>query len=212
MLSWPLWLTVSVFLRAYSLVSAPRDKHLEVLVVLVDGGRLSTRLHSLTIDDTLEVSHEARGNFTLERIPDDHNLWMMATGTGVGPFISILEQGELWRRQGKAFLLYGVRYQSDLAYYERIRHWLLRYPQKFCFVPVVSREIPDYGVYGRLTAMLDNQRVQKVCGHVMSADTDSIMLCGNPDMIRDITQLLEHSGHKKHRLTDGGNIHTERYW
>ncbi len=198
--------------RAYSLVSAPRDSHLEVLVVLVEGGRLSTYLHSLAVDDILEISGEAKGKFTLEVIPDEHNLWMMATGTGVGPFISMLEQGELWRRKGKAFLLYGVRYQNDLAYYQRIRHWLLSYPQKFCFVPVVSREIPDYGVYGRLTALLDNQRVQNVCGHQISADTDSVMLCGNPEMIQDTTALLEHSGHKRYRPREGGNIHTERYW
>ena len=102
--------------RAYSLVSAPREQHLEVLVVKVDDGQFTPYLHSLAVGDTLEVSDSARGDFTLEKIPEKNNLWLIATGTGVSPFLSMLTEGELWRRKGRVFLIYGVRYLDDLAY------------------------------------------------------------------------------------------------
>lgn len=198
--------------RAYSLVSAPREQHLEVLVVKVDDGQFTPYLHSLAVGDTLDVSESARGDFTLEKIPEKNNLWLIATGTGVSPFLSMLTEGELWRRKGRVFLIYGVRYLDDLAYYERIRHWLAAYSRNFCFIPVVSREIPDYGIYGRLTALLGNQRLEKVCGAQINAQSDSVMLCGNPKMIEDATTILESVGLQKYRPSKGGSIHTERYW
>lgn len=198
--------------RAYSLVSAPHQGHLEVLVVLVEEGRLTPKLHQLQVGDSIEVSIPAKGDFTLNHIPQHHNLWLMATGTGVSPFISMLESGEVWRRKGRTFLIYGVRYQSDLAYYEKIQQWLAMYSLNFCFIPVVSREIPDYGIYGRLTALLENQRLEKVCGQSLNALTDSVLLCGNPQMIEDVTGILEGLGLHKYKPKTGGNIFTERYW
>ena len=109
--------------RAYSLVNAPNAGPLQVLAVKVADGQLSPALHLLQPGDRLLVSARASGHLTLSEIPDGDALWLLATGTGISPFLSMLASAEPWRRFARIVLVYAVRHQRDLAHLADIEQW-----------------------------------------------------------------------------------------
>ncbi|SQI43109.1 Ferredoxin--NADP reductase [Providencia alcalifaciens] len=102
--------------RAYSYVNAPSDNRLEFYFVIVPNGKLSPKLAELQVGDTLQITDEASGFFVLDEIPECRHLWMLSTGTAIGPFLSILQENKGLERFDKIVLLHAVRYQKDLSY------------------------------------------------------------------------------------------------
>ncbi|WP_440056947.1 ferredoxin--NADP reductase (plasmid) [Pseudoalteromonas sp. T1lg65] len=197
--------------RAYSFVNAPSQSHLEFLLVEVPGGNLSPPLHRLCVGDTVDVATQANGFFVLDELPDCRVLWMMSTGTAIGPFISMLRAGELWQRFEQINLIHGVRKNSDLCYQDELTE-IQNTQQTFNYLPLVTRELPELGLRGRITELIrDNQLLQHF-GYQSFPEQSHFMLCGNPDMVKETSGLLNKLGFERHRRAKPGHITVEQYW
>lgn len=201
-----------VLSRPYSLVNSPNDPYLEIVAVPVEEGKLSPALHALKIGDSVKVMSPATGFLILDEVPNSDTLWLLATGTGVGPFLSILHTEQVWQEYQHVVLVYGVRFQSDLAYLQQIEHLQSKFNSRFSFVPIVTREESEGVLNGRIPELIRNNKIQTFCGQQLSAENSQIMLCGNPDMIKDTLELLEQKGMTKHLRRSPGQISMERYW
>ncbi|MGZ9897368.1 ferredoxin--NADP reductase [Shewanella gaetbuli] len=202
--------------RAYSIVNAPGDDFIEVLAVAVEDGQLSPQLQSLSIGDTIDVSPKASGFMTLDEIPQGElqgkHLWLLSTGTAVGPFISMLLTSEPWERFEKVVLVYGVRLAVDLAYINIIQQLQLQYPEQFCFVPIVTRESYDGALNCRIPQAIDSGLLQKQLQLDINPQDSQVMICGNPGMIADAQNTLEELGLTKNLRRAPGQITVEKYW
>ena len=198
--------------RPYSLVNAPEDPLLDFYSVLVDDGLLSPALHKLTKGDSIYVADLITGFLVIGEIPLQHkNLWLIATGTGLGPFLSILRTREVWDRFDKLVLVHAVRYAGERTYSETIqelqnRHSNLRY------VSFVSREKPGNALEGRVPPALADGRLETLARLEMKPEDTHLMLCGNPAMLKNVQEVMKPRGFKRNRRRDPGNITTENYW
>jgi len=201
-----------VLSRPYSLVNGPDDNELEIIAVPVEDGLLSPKLQSLEVGDELKIMAPATGFLVLDEVPQSRDLWMIATGTGVGPFLSILATEQVWQSYKNIILVYGARYEQDLAYVPLIETWSKKYASQFHFVPIVSREHKDDRLHGRIPRLLKTLSIQEKVGLDIHVDHSQVMLCGNPAMIEDATQTLIALGLSKHLRRSPGHISLERYW
>ncbi|MGI3043435.1 ferredoxin--NADP reductase [Shewanella algae] len=202
--------------RAYSLVNAPGTDYLEILAVAVDQGQLSPDLQSLQPGDSISVTDKATGFMTLDEIPkgelQGRHLWFLATGTAVGPFLSMLDTQEPWQRFDKVVLVYGVREVQDLAYLDKIRGYQQTYHEQFVFVPSVTREDFDGALRCRIPDGLQSGEIEAKAGLSISAKDSQLMLCGNPGMIQGATAVLIDKGLAKNLRRAPGQITVEKYW
>ncbi|MDD8061305.1 ferredoxin--NADP reductase [Shewanella metallivivens] len=202
--------------RAYSLVNPPGTDYVEVLAVAVEEGQLSPVLQSLTPGDTVEITPKAIGFMTLDEIPQGalqgKHLWFLATGTAVGPFISMLATDEPWERFEKVVLVYGVRLAEDLAYLDTIKQLQHTYPQQFIFIPIVTREdFPD-ALSCRIPDGITSGLIEQKAGLDINAEHSQVMICGNPGMISDAQAALIEKGLNKNLRRVPGQITVEKYW
>ncbi|MEM5498878.1 ferredoxin--NADP reductase [Paraglaciecola mesophila] len=202
----------NIISRPYSLVSHPRSSELEIMAVPVEEGILSPKLHELREGDGLKVMAPATGFLVLNEVPDSDNIWLIATGTGVGPFLSILAGVEIWQRYKKVVLIYAARYQNDLAYGEFIQQCKSQHPAQFCYLPIVSREEVKGALHGRIPELLQSGEIINTANTPLSNQQSQVMLCGNPQMIEDAMATLKDMGLKKHLRRSPGQITQERYW
>ncbi len=202
--------------RAYSLVNSPDTNYVEVLAVAVEDGQLTPTLHSLNVGGEVEVSTKAAGFMVLDEIPKGEkqgkHLWFLATGTAVGPFISIMETDEPWQRFEQVILVYGVREITDLAYLEQLRELEKRYPTQFRLVLSVTRQTYSGALSQRIPDGLKNGVIEQKVGLKLSAADSQIMICGNPGMITDAQTILLDKGLTKNLRRAPGNITVEKYW
>lgn len=201
-----------VLSRPYSLVNSPENKYLEIIAVPVAEGSLSPKLHELGDGDAIKVMSPATGFLILDEVPSSQTLFLVATGTGVGPFISILDTTQPWQTYQEIVLVYGVRHANDLAYQDKIKGWQSKYGEQFSFVPIVSRDDVDGALKGRIPQLLAEQKIQQMSGRTLSAQSSQVMMCGNPDMIKDTIDILQSLGLSKHLRRSPGQISMERYW
>ena len=198
--------------RPYSYVNAPHEPVLEFYFNRVPGGRLSNRLSSLSVGDCLWVAPRAAGRLTLAQVPQSEHLWLLSTGTAIGPFLSILKSEEPWARFAKVVLVHGVRTARDLTYQETIRSIHDRHAGQFAMLPFVSREDTDFAVKGRIPAAIGNGVLEDRAGIALNAAQSQVMICGSQAMVRDTEQALESLGLKRSQRGDPGHIRTESYW
>lgn len=198
--------------RPYSLVNPPHSQPLEFYYIEVPGGPLTPHLARLKPGDPILVAPRANGFMILDEIPQARHLWLIATGTGVGPFLSILSTEKPWERFEQVVLVYAVRSLSELSYQERIGHIQAKHPGRFAYVPFISREASDFAMPGRIPQAISNGHLEARAGIKISAEDSQIMLCGNPQMVEDTTNLLIERGLKKHKRKDPGQITVENYW
>lgn len=196
--------------RPYSLVNKPDDDFLEIYFNIVDEGPLSPRLAELEVGDEIFVTDRANGFLTVSEVPQCRHLWMLATGTGVGPFLSILKNRDAWQRFEKIVLVYSVRDISELAYQQQVADIQQQWPQKFSFVPLVTREKVEGMLNQRITDSIEDDSLEQTTGVVIDEDSH-VMMCGNSAMISDVTEVLEKRGLRKHRRREPGHITTEKY-
>lgn len=198
--------------RAYSFVNAPGERPYEFYYVIVPDGPLSGRLARLKAGDEVWLSPGAAGFLVLSEVPDADNLWLLATGTGIAPFLAILKSEVVWRRYRRVVLVEAVRRADELAYREQIERLKREHAGRFESVIFVSRETVDGALGGRIPqAMLDG-RLDASAEAALSAAASQVMICGNPDMVRDSVQALAQRGMKKHRRRSPGHITVENYW
>ncbi|TKI03995.1 ferredoxin--NADP(+) reductase [Martelella alba] len=200
--------------RAYSYVNAPNSPYLEFYLVTVPGGKLSPPLHAMQPgDDRLLVTKEAAGFFVLDEIPHCETLWMLATGTALGPYLSILQYGEGLERFKDIVLVHAVRYADDLSYLPLMLSLRQRYEGKLHIQTVVSRETVSGSLTGRVPALIADGALERSVGCGLCAENSHVMLCGNPQMVRDTQQLLEEQrGMRKHLRRKPGHMTSEHYW
>ncbi|UVK76838.1 MAG: flavodoxin/ferredoxin-NADP(+) reductase [Sodalis sp. Fse] len=199
--------------RAYSYVNAPSNKNLEFYLVTVPEGKLSPSLHQLQPGDTLMVTKKSAGFFVLDEIQECENLWMLATGTAIGPYLSILEHREGLARFKHIILVHAVRFAQDLSYLPQMIGLQEQYNCRLRVQTVLSREQVPGSLTGRLTALIADGSLEASMGLQLAAANSHIMLCGNPQMVRDTQQLLEESrGMRKHLKSKPGHIISEHYW
>ncbi|WP_311753956.1 ferredoxin--NADP(+) reductase [Proteus columbae] len=199
--------------RAYSYVNAPNDPNLEFYLVTVADGKLSPKLCALKIGDEILVTEQASGFFVLEEVPTANTLWMLSTGTAIGPFLSILQLGEDLSRFENIVLVHAVRYANDLSYLPLMEKLVERYQGKLRIQTIVSRENHIGSLTGRIPALIESGALEKTVGLTISPEESHIMLCGNPQMVRDTQQLLkEQREMRKHLRRKPGHITSEQYW
>lgn len=198
--------------RPYSLVNAPNELPLDFTFTVVPDGPLSARLAALEPGDRILVAPRAAGFLVLDEVLPAAHLWLIATGTGIGPFLSILRTPAPWTRFERVTLVHAVRHANELIYAETVRAIAAVQAERFSFVPFVSREATDYALAGRVPQAIADGRLEQQAGLRIGAETSQIMLCGNPKMVDDTTEALMARGLKRHRRRDPGHISVENYW
>ncbi|MGU3525298.1 ferredoxin--NADP(+) reductase [Enterobacteriaceae bacterium C23F] len=199
--------------RAYSYVNAPNNPDLEFYLVTVPEGKLSPRLAALKPGDEVQLVSEAAGFFVLDEVPDCDTLWMLATGTALGPYLSILQEGKDLARFKNLVLVHAVRYAADLSYLPLMLELQKRYEGKLRIQTVVSRESVPGSLTGRVPALIESGELERVTGLTMTTENSHVMLCGNPQMVRDTQQLLKDSRQMtKHLRRRPGHMTAEHYW
>lgn len=196
--------------RPFSLVNAPDDPVLEFYGIVVPEGPLSPRLARLAPGEALFVAPNPAGFLVLSEVRDAETLWLVSTGTGLAPFLSILRTDTPWRRFRNVVLVHAVRFSQELTYRERIDE--LRRSRGLRYVSFVSREAAAGSLAGRIPAAIRDGRLESAAGLKLAADCSQVMLCGNPDMLKDATAALAERGMRKHRRRAPGHITVERFW
>lgn len=197
--------------RPYSLVNPPHEEPLEFCFSIVPRGPLSGRLAALCEGDSLLVAPCPNGFLVVSEIPVARRLWLIATGTGIGPFLSILRTEEPWQRFERIVLVHAVRLANELIYREAIDGIAVKRSLQFAYVPFVSREATAFALSGRIPAAIADGRLEQRAD--ASLDSDShVMLCGNPQMVADVEQVLAARGLRRHRRREPGHVSLENYW
>lgn len=197
--------------RPYSLVNAPHEPLLEIYFNVVKGGPLSPRLAQLQPGDRLWLTDKANGFLILDELPPARDLWLLATGTGIGPFISILKTEEPWQRFDNVVLGHSVQYARELAYGGTIEALQAAHGDKLRYVRLVTRETVPGALTRRIPASIESGSLEDETGVGLSTDRSHVMLCGNSAMIMDVSEVLSRRGMQRHRRREPGHITTEKY-
>ncbi|MFU2195486.1 ferredoxin--NADP reductase [Acinetobacter baumannii] len=201
--------------RAYSVVSSPFDETLEFFSIVVPDGAFTSNLQHLKVGDELYLEKIPYGYLTLARYqqPLPHDLWLLATGTGLAPFLSMLQDFETWSNYQKINLVYSVRTAAELAYVDRIQEIAETFGEGhsgFKFIPIITRD-SSAPLHERLPVLIENGELEKVAGLELSPASSHVMLCGNPQMVDDTKEALKRRGLTMNRRGEG-NIAVENYW
>jgi ferredoxin--NADP+ reductase len=211
--------------RAYSMVSRPDADELEFFSVVVPEGKFSPALSQLSPGDALWIDKTVFGFLTLERFVDGEDLWLVATGTGLSAYLSMLRDPATWQRFKRIILLHGVRHASELAYRQELltlANLTDRQRAQFIYLPVTSQEAltcelspcvrPQWLSPARLTSLLTAGELEQRVGVALDPEHSRIMLCGNPAMVTEMRGLLAERGFVPGRRGIAGNLAVENYW
>ena len=205
--------------RAYSIVSSPFDEILEFFSIVIPDGAFTSQLQHLEVGDELLLNTMPFGFLTLARYqkPLPKDLWLLATGTGLAPFLSMLQDLKTWEDYEHIVLAYSARSTEELAYIEKIEGLqedfgsLVDNPAKLIFIPIVTREPVEGVLTERLPKLLLDGTLQARAGIDLNVDSTHVMLCGNPEMVEDTKEALKSLGLVMNRRGEG-NIAVENYW
>lgn len=197
--------------RPYSFVNPPHERPHEFCFVVVPGGPLSPRLAALAPGDPVWLLARANGFFTLDEVPPAESLWCLATGTGIGPFLSMLRIAQAWSMFTHVVLVHAARTAAELVYRDVAAALAREHPGAFHYVPVVSREDHPGALRGRIPALIDDGRLESRAGVPLTAESSHAMLCGNPRMVDDTQDVLAHRGMRRHRRREPGQVTVETY-
>jgi len=209
--------TGSIVWRAYSIASAAHDEHLEFFSVVVPNGAFTSRLSQLREGDPLYVERKSYGFLTTDRFEAGRDLWMLATGTGLAPFLSILHDFETWEKYDNLILVQSVRTQAELAYEELIQsfdqsEYYAEYAHKLRYARIVTREPVPGTLRERVTKLLASGVLEENIGVKLDHERSRIMLCGNPEMVEDSRKILIERGYRLSRRGEPGHLAVENYW
>ncbi|NVJ51036.1 MAG: ferredoxin--NADP reductase [Gammaproteobacteria bacterium] len=186
--------------RAYSIASPNYEEHLEFFSIKVPDGALTSQLQHLQKGSEIIVSKKPTGTLVIDDLKPGKRLFLFATGTGLAPFLSIIQDPETFDKFEQVILCHGVRHKSELAYKEFIEYELKEHPfigemieRQLRYFPTVTRE--PFHHQGRLTQHIEQGTLCELLGiPPLDPAMDRAMICGNPDMLRDIAILLEQNG------------------
>src|SRR5699024_530874 len=205
--------------RAYSIVSSPFDEVLEFFSIVIPDGAFTSQLQHLEVGDELLLNTMPFGFLTLARYqkPLPKDLWLLATGTGLAPFLSMLQDLKTWEDYEHIVLAYSARSAEELAYMDKIESLqedfgsLVDNPANLIFIPIVTREPVEGALTERLPKLLLDGTLQARAGIDLDVDSTHVMLCGNPEMVEDTKETVKSLGLVMNRRGEG-NIAVENYW
>lgn len=198
--------------RPYSFVNAPHETPLEFYFVTVPEGPLTNRLVELQPGDPIEVSRRASGFLTLDEVPEAADLWLLSTGTAIGPFLSILKTQQVWERFQRVVLVHAVRLAEELSFAETIQSLNTTRAGRFQYLPFVSRETTDFALSGRVPDAIQEGILEERAGFEITANDSQVMICGNPAMVKETSETLQARGLVRNRRRTPGHISVENYW
>ena len=197
--------------RAYSFVNPPSSKELEFYLIKVDDGALSEAMAKLQPGDHIAIAEQATGFFTLDEVPNAQQIWMLSTGTAIGPFLSMLQQPDVYEQYRDIVLVHCVRTGEDLSYQTLIKELQSQHPQ-LKYVPIVTREANITELSQRVPELIKNGALFQHVQLQATPDVAQFMICGNPDMVKDTSQCLTELGYNRNRRRTPGQITVEQYW
>ena len=202
--------------RAYSIASSSIEKqYVEFYIRLVTSGTLTPRLFAMNIGDKLWMSAKTKGMFTMDEVPQEQNIILFATGTGVAPYMSMLRSNIISQEKRKYTVVHSALNSWDLGYRSELLT-IERLCPNFTYIPVISEPdkepIPWGGRIGFVQKIWGENIIQDLWGHEISPANTRIFLCGHPEMIREMLELLGKSGFREHTKLEPGSIHMEKYW
>jgi ferredoxin/flavodoxin---NADP+ reductase len=203
--------------RAYSVVSADFDEHLEFYSIVVPGGEFTAELARLKVGDTVYCEKTSYGFLTTDRFEAGRDLWLLATGTGLAPFLSILWDLKVWDSYEHLIVVHSVRWPNELAYADHIAalrtHELFAaMAHKLHYVPVVTRASWPGALHGRIPALIDSGALEQAAGLRLDHDRTRLMICGNPEMVDDTRKRLTELGFAMSRRGKPAHMAVENYW
>ena len=207
----------AVVWRPLSVVSGADETQLEFLVVLVPGGEFSASLARARAGDSILLAHASYGFMTIQGFARGEVLWLLASGTGLGPFLSILRDAATWRAFRQVVLVHSVRYAVELTYRAEISTLQPAAPPavaplRLRYVPVVTREHCSDALGMRIPQSIENGTLERAAGVKLDLASARIMVCGNPDMNRELRALLTARGFRTNRRAAPGQLAFENYW
>jgi ferredoxin--NADP+ reductase len=201
--------------RAYSIASSSLEKrYVEFYLTLITSGQLTPRLFALKHGDRVFLGPKASGVFTLDRVAPEKAVVLIATGTGLAPYISMLRTMLVNDGQRRFVVLHGARYSYDLGYRGELES-LARLRPNFTYIPSITRPDQDphfHGHTGRIQALVEQGVLEKESGVVLDPAKAEVFLCGNPEMVNIVKFILEKKGFAAKGGTAPATIHVEEYW
>jgi len=190
-------------LRAFSVASAPYDEHLEFYSIKVPDGPLTSRLQHIQPGDPIYVSRKPTGTLVLENLSPGRRLYLLASGTGLAPFMSIVRDPDTYERFEHVVVAHGVRFVRELGYRATLEEELARHElvgeqaaRQLRYYPTVTREL--FRRQGRITTLLESGQLPGDIGlPALDAAHDRVMICGGPAMLADTAALLEARGFRE---------------
>jgi ferredoxin--NADP+ reductase len=203
-------------LRAYSMASANYEDHLEFYSIKVQQGPLTSRLQHIKEGDQILVSKKPTGTLLWDRLRPGRQLYLLSTGTGLAPFLSIIKDPEVYENFEKVILVHGCRYINELTYQRLLTHELKHNEyfgesvrEKLIYYPAVTRE--PFKNYGRITSLLKSgQLMEDIDMPKLNPHDDRFMLCGSPAMLKSLTAILDDLGFSESRRDAIGEYVIER--
>jgi ferredoxin--NADP+ reductase len=203
-------------LRAYSIVSPNYEEHLEFLSIKVPDGPLTSRLQHIQVGDTIIVGKKPTGTLLIDYLLPAKRLYLFGTGTGVAPFLSVIRDPATYEKFEQVVLVHGVREVKELAYHELLTDQLPQHEflgetisAQLRYVPTVTRE--PFPTQGRITDLIENGKLAEAAGAPpLSPAEDRVMICGSPEMLRDLKRMLEERGFKEGNTQAPGDFVIER--
>ncbi len=204
--------------RAFSFVSAPNERLLEFVAALVPDGLFTSRLGAIQPNDEIHIEHENYGFMTTDRFVDGDDLWMLATGTGIGPFVSMLRDDAVWKQFRHIVLVHGVRGPAELIYRDELQGMQPRSGKEraqillACCISRHNGMAANDCLPGRITSTWDNGTLELATGLTITPTASRVMLCGNPQMIEEMRARMHARGLVPCRRMTAGQFLTENYW
>lgn len=208
--------------KSYSIISTPQDNYLEFLVTVVSHGVFTPALSKLKIGDSIELDSRSFGILTSHRLFINDYLFLIASGSGLGPFVSMLNEQSIWEQFPNIILIHSVKHENELAYYYDLSQYVAPENKQFIYIPIATRGISPYvHINGlsielrfseRITSIILNNQLESIFNKPISKDNSSFMLCGNPEMVQDVRSILENKQYELAKVKTQGHIAIETYW
>jgi ferredoxin--NADP+ reductase len=203
-------------LRAYSIASANYEEHLEFLSIKVQDGPLTSQLQHIKVGDKIVVGKKPTGTLLIDYLLPGKNLYLLGSGTGLAPFLSVARDPATYERFEKVIVVHGVREVKELAYHDYFMHELPDHEflgdmitEQMLYYPTVTRE--TFRNQGRITTLIESGKLEKDLGlPKMDPKNDRVMICGSPGLLKDLKVILEKKGYSEGSTTSPGDFVVER--
>lgn len=203
--------------RPFSVVSGIHERYLEFFAMLIPGGKFSSLLSGVRENHAIHLAKTSYGFMTIDGFAPSKDLWLIASGTGLGPFLSILRDPATWQAYENLVLVHSVRQGGELAYRDEIAAIphipsLKASPERLRYVPVVTREPWPGALDARIPQLIEDGRLEQAAGVKLDLQCSRLMVCGNPQMTRELRSQLTARGFRANRRAEPGQLAFENYW